>query len=55
MSEEKRAEELERGLDQALKALISLDARLESEASQRIAAYEKLSRRIEEIVKRLVD
>lgn len=55
MSEVKRIEELERRLDKVLKALISLETRFGGEASQGIAADEALSRRIEDIEKRLVD
>ena len=55
MSEAKRIEELEKGLDQALKALSCLEARLGGEASHRIVGDEALSRRIDAIEKRLVD
>lgn len=47
MSEAKRIEELEKGLDRALKALTSLEARLGSEASQRIAADASLAARVD--------
>jgi len=46
MSKAKRIEELEKGLDQALKALISLEARLGGEASQRFAADSDLAQRV---------
>ncbi len=46
MSEAKRIEELEKGLDQALTVLVSLEARLGSEASQRIAADSDLAQRV---------
>lgn len=49
MSETKRIEELEKGLDQALKALTSLEARLGQEASQRAVADIMLSQRISSI------
>jgi len=55
MRDAKRIEELEKGLDQVLNALTSLEARFGVEASQRIAADEALSRRIEDIEKRSVD
>ncbi|CAI3803681.1 hypothetical protein ACQKF2_16400 [Pseudomonas hunanensis] len=47
MSEAKRIEELEKGLDQALQALISLEARLGGEASQRLAADAALAARVD--------
>lgn len=47
MSEEKRIAELEKGLDQVLKALISLEARLVSEESQRHAVDASLAARID--------
>lgn len=47
MSEAKRIEELEKGLDQALTALVSFEARLCSEASQRIAADASLAARVD--------
>lgn len=46
MSEAKRIEELGKGLDQALTVLASLEARLGSEASQRIAADSDLAQRV---------
>lgn len=47
MSEEKRIAELEKGMDQVLKALISLEARLVSEESQRLAVDASLAARID--------
>lgn len=46
MSEAKRVDELEKGLDQALTILVSLEARLGSEASQRIASDSDLAQRV---------
>lgn len=46
MSETKRIEKLEKGLEQALNALSSLEARLVGEASQRAAADLALDQRI---------
>lgn len=47
MSEAKRIEDLEKGLDQALKALITLEARLGSEANHRLAVDASLAVRID--------